>query len=95
MAGMGGMMFGAAVPVEAGELVALVDAMKRGHSFEQAASARLVALKGKTISRKARPFTLLARLAARDLRRWPNAEAAGTPGRAAALLSHRLFGRIA
>ncbi len=41
-----------------------------------------------------RPLTALARLAARDARRRPGKEPEATPGRAAALLSHRLSGRV-
>lgn len=42
-----------------------------------------------------RPLTGLARLAARDAKQRPNREPEATPGRAAALLSHRLFGTVA
>ena len=42
-----------------------------------------------------RPLTALASLAARDARQSPQVEAEGTPGRAAALLAHRLTGRVA
>lgn len=45
--------------------------------------------------RRLRPLTGLARLAARDAKQGQNLEPEATPGRAAALLSHRLFGRIA
>lgn len=45
--------------------------------------------------RRLRPLTALARLAARDVRQAPAIEAEATPGRAAALLSHRLFGTVA
>ena len=41
-----------------------------------------------------RPLTGLARLAARDAKRRPNKEPEATPGRAAALLVHRLSGRV-
>jgi len=44
--------------------------------------------------RRLRPLTGLARLAARDAKRGPNIEPEATPGRAAALLSHRLFGFV-
>ena len=45
---------------------------------------------------KARPLTALEVLARRDMRRGgPPFEPQATPGRAVALLSHRLFGRIA
>jgi phytoene synthase len=45
--------------------------------------------------RRLRPLTALARLAARDFKLAPAREAEATPGRAGALLSHRLFGFIA
>lgn len=45
--------------------------------------------------RRLRPLTALARLSARDAKRSPAIEPEATPGRAAALLSHRLFGRVA
>ena len=45
--------------------------------------------------RRLRPLTALARLAARDVKQAPSIEPEATPGRAAALLSHRLFGTIA
>lgn len=45
--------------------------------------------------RRLRPLTALARLAARDVKQAPAIEAEATPGRAAALLSHRLFGTVA
>jgi phytoene synthase len=41
-----------------------------------------------------RPLTGLARLAARDAKQAPWREPEATPGRAAALLSHRLFGWV-
>lgn len=77
----------------AGRLFAGVDIGRRG-------LADIVAgrpgTKGPRIPRPARPLTALAALAVRDLRRGgPPFEAQATPGRAAALLSHRLFGRVA
>jgi phytoene synthase len=45
--------------------------------------------------RRLRPLTVLARLAARDFSQAPTVEPEATPGRAGALLSHRLFGRVA
>nr|WP_265571514.1 squalene/phytoene synthase family protein [Sphingomicrobium nitratireducens] len=54
---------------------------------------RFAALKGHRFAKPLRPLTLLARLAARDfLRSRPEAE--GTPGRAFAMLSHRLSGIV-
>ncbi len=46
-------------------------------------------------ARPLRPLTALARLAARDATRGATIEPEATPGRAMALLSHRLFGRVA
>ena len=46
-------------------------------------------------ARRLRPLTALARLAARDVKQAPRLEPEATPGRAAALLSHRLFGTVA
>ncbi len=46
-------------------------------------------------TRSLRPLTSLARLAARDLRIGSQIEPEATPGRAIALLSHRMFGTIA
>lgn len=45
--------------------------------------------------RRLRPLTSLARLAARDAKRSSAIEPEATPGRAAVVLSHRLFGRVA
>ena len=52
-------------------------------------------LAGHRFSRQFRPLTALARLAARDAKQAPAIEPEATPGRAAALLSHRLFGAVA
>jgi phytoene synthase len=51
-------------------------------------------LHGQRFDRHLRPLTALARLAARDARRSTRPEAQATPGRAAALLWHRLSGRV-
>jgi phytoene synthase len=45
--------------------------------------------------RRLRPLTALARIAARGVKQAPAIEPEATPGRAAALLSHRMFGRVA
>lgn len=45
--------------------------------------------------RRLRPLTALARLAARDAKQSPTVEPEGTPGRAGALIVHRLTGRVA
>jgi phytoene synthase len=52
-------------------------------------------LAGHRFPRRLRPLTALARLAARDVKQAPALEAEATPGRAVALLSHRLFGIVA
>lgn len=52
-------------------------------------------LAGHRFARSLRPITAFARLAVRDLRQVPAIEPEATPGRAAALLSHRLFGTVA
>ena len=52
-------------------------------------------LAGHRFPRRLRPMTAFARLAARDVRQAPAIEPEATPGRAAALLSHRLFGTVA
>ena len=52
------------------------------------------ALAGYRFPRPLRPLTALARLASRDVHQ-AGIEAEATPGRAAALLSHRLFGAVA
>jgi phytoene synthase len=56
---------------------------------------RADALAGHRFARSLRPITGFARLAVRDLRQLPAFEPEATPGRAAALLSHRLFGTVA
>ena len=52
-------------------------------------------LSGHRFAGRLRPLTALARLAARDAHQRPAIEPESTPGRAAALVSHRLFGRVA
>ena len=75
---------------EAGRLFALNDVARRGLM-----DTHVVPPARHCFPRRLRPLTALAKLAARDARRgWP-AESEATPGRAAALLSHRLFGTIA
>jgi 15-cis-phytoene synthase len=52
------------------------------------------ALAGHRFARQLRPLTGLARLAARDAAQAPNVEPEATPGRALALLFHRLSGIV-
>ena len=73
---------------EAGRLFALGDAARRGLRFPPPPG-----LGGHRFARTVRPLTALARLAARDLRQ-DQLEPEATPGRALALLSHRLFGTV-
>lgn len=51
-------------------------------------------LAGHRFPRGLRPLTALARLAARDIKKAPRIEPEATPGRAATLISHRLFGTV-
>ena len=74
---------------DAGALTALTEALHRGHDFFAARETLIARLAGHRVARKARPITLAARLAARD-----PAEPQGTPGRALALILHRLNGNI-
>ena len=77
---------------DAGALYALASVARRGVP-ELLEPARAVAqrVRGHRFERSARPLTMLARAAARDLRRQ---EAEGSAGRAAAMLAHRWSGRI-
>ena len=72
------------------EQVARQRLMKMHHPMEE-----MHMLAGHRFTRRLRPLTALARLAARDVKQAPGFEPEATPGRAAALLSHRLFGRVA
>lgn len=77
----------------AGRLFAGVDAARRG--FVEL-DPGIIGSNGPRIPRRARPLTALAALAARDLRMGgPPFEPEATPGRALALIRHRLTGRIA
>lgn len=84
----------------AGGLWALVDAARHisdGESREMLMSqARTFAkgLSGTRFSAKLRPLSMLAGLAMRDIAKWPAVEPEGTPGRALAMLRHRLTGRL-
>lgn len=82
----------AKLPV-AGRLHAFARAARRGYAAfrDDVAPSEL---RGHRFPRALRPLTAFARLAARDVRQAPAREAEATPARAAALLSHRLFGTI-
>ncbi len=84
----------------------LLDAAGRLYACETVRRRELVAevhssveemrqLTGHRFPRRLRPVTALARLTARDAKQAPAIEAEATPGRATALLSHRLFGTVA
>ncbi|WP_324807895.1 hypothetical protein SH584_01140 [Sphingomonas sp. LY29] len=75
---------------EAGGIFALGDATRRG-ILPIPAAHDVISARYPT---KLRPLTALARLGLRDLRNGRDVEPEATPGRAAALLSHRLFGTI-
>jgi phytoene synthase len=92
--GIGGKLLGSndARLGEAGALYALASVGRRGvpELFEPARE-RLEKLRGHRFDKRARPLTMLARAAVRDLDRQ---EAEGCRGRAAAMLAHRWSGRI-
>ena len=77
---------------EAGAIHAQARAMRLGFLASSQVEGALV---GVRFPRALRPLTGFARLAARDFKQAPAMEAEATPGRAAALLSHRLSGTVA
>ena len=82
-----------ALVIPAGRMVAGVDFARRG--YREIEPCR-IAMGGARFPKSLRPLTAFAALAARDIRRGgPPFEAEATPGRAAALLGHRLFGTVA
>jgi len=88
---VGATLLGADHPAldQAGRWFALADVMRRGLSPDL--TPALGALR---FPRVLRPLTGLARLAVRDLRHGEPLEPEATPGRAAALLAHRLTGKV-
>lgn len=79
----------------AGRLFALGKAARHGRlltSSEEMLNA--LDLQGHRFATGVRPISGLARLANRDLERFPAIEPEATPGRAFALIRHRLTGRI-
>lgn len=78
----------------AGRLFAYGDAARRGVAPHFWPMEEMHMLARHRFPRRLRPLTALARLAARDVKQSREVEAEATPGRAAALLSHRLFGRV-
>ena len=79
----------------AGRLFAQGQVVRKGLITRQADTGLLQRLAGHRFLKALRPLTALARLAARDARHDSAIEPDATPGRAAALLSHRLFGIVA
>jgi phytoene synthase len=92
--GLGGWLLGAgsAKLADAGALYALASVGRRGvpQLLEPAKNHR-DKLRGHRFERRARPLTMLARAAARDIDR---GETEGGRGRIAAMLAHRWSGRI-
>ena len=91
---IGGRLLGStdAKLAEAGSLYALASVARRGvPQLLEPARAALDQVRRHRFERAARPLTMLARAAARDLVR---AEPEGSRGRAAAMLAHRWSGRI-
>jgi len=78
----------------AGRLFASEQVARKGLPGSLQMQADLDELRGHRFARALRPLTALARLAARDARQAPEIEPEATPGRAVALLSHRLFGTV-
>ncbi len=95
--GMGAQLLGASDPSleAAGRLFALEQLARKGLMAMYYPMGEMHRLVGHRFPRRLRPLTALARLAARDLKQGSVIEPEATPGRAAALLSHRLFGRVA
>lgn len=79
----------------AGRLFAYEQAARKGLRRAHYPMDEMNMLARHRFARRLRPLTALARLAARDVKQAPAIEAEATPGRAAALLWHRIFGRVA
>jgi phytoene synthase len=79
----------------AGRLYAVEIARRRRLASIPEPREEIDRLAGHRFPRRLRPLTAFARLAARDVKQAPWIEPEATPGRAAALLSHRLFGTVA
>ena len=91
-----GQLLGGAEPLlaVAGRLYAYEQVFRRGLFPGHWPMEEMHQLARHRFPRRLRPLTALARLAARDSRHGLVFEPEATPGRAAALLSHRLFGTI-
>ena len=78
----------------AGRLFAYESVRRRGLARLHWPMEEMHQLAGHRFPRRLRPLTALVRLAARDAKHGAAIEPEATPGRAAALLSHRLFGTV-
>ncbi len=78
----------------AGRIYAIAQVTRAGFMRMHHPTDELTMLTGHRFPRRLRPLTALARLAARDAKQ-SSVEPEATPGRAVALLSHRLFGTVA
>ena len=91
---IGGKLLGSNDPKlgDAGALYALGSVARRGvPALLEPAGEALTRLRGHRFERRARPLTMLARAASRDI---DKQEPEGSRGRAAAMLAHRWSGRI-
>jgi phytoene synthase len=79
----------------AGRQFAVGQLARQGLMAPQLPREEMKQLSGYRFPSALRPLTALARLAARDVKRAQEIEPEATPGRAVALLSHRLFGTVA
>ena len=88
-------LLGAADPLieTAGRLYGRQSASRRGFALPPSGDEPR-SLAGHRFAHRLRPLTALAALAARDARRGRAMEPEGTPGRALALVRHRLTGRV-
>lgn len=94
---MAASLLGATDPLmdAAGSLYAYGTVRRLGHMAMHWPMDELYQLARHHFPKAVRPVTGMAKLAARDARRGPDIEAEGTPGRALALIAHRLTGRVA
>jgi len=91
---IGAKLLGADDPMvgDAGRIFAVIDIARRG--LDDGWRTAAIAPEPHRFERTLRPLTAFATLALRDLRRGTD-EPEATPGRALALLRHRLFGTVA
>ena len=94
---IGAVLLGSSDPLlaVAGRLYAVEDIGRKGLARLQFPAEERQRLRAHRFRARLRPLTALARLAARDADKAPEMEPEGTPGRAMALIAHRLTGRVA